>query len=258
MDERLRVIDYVKDIAEYLVTPSGTISASAMCERFLFDSVMQYTPIAKLSGGERRRLYLLSVLMQAPNVLVLDEPTNDLDIATLNVLERYLDYFNGIVIVVSHDRYFLDRTVDRIFAFEGDGVLRQYEGGYTDYYLKKTGTIKEDFSDEESGKKGKGAEEGSVSNAQERYREEKEKMRALRFSYKEQKEYETIEDDIADLEGQLKELEQRMIEKATQYSALAELTKEKERVMACLEDKYNRWEYLSELHEQIEEQKNNR
>lgn len=255
MDEQLRVIDYVKDIAEYLVTPSGTISASAMCERFLFDSVMQYTPIAKLSGGERRRLYLLSVLMQAPNVLVLDEPTNDLDIATLNVLERYLDYFNGIVIVVSHDRYFLDRTVDRIFAFEGDGVLRQYEGGYTDYYLKKTGTIKENFCDVEPGKKRNRVEEGSISNAQARYREEKEKMRTLRFSYKEQKEYETIEDEIADLEGQLKELDQRMIEKVTQYSALAELTEEKERVMACLEDKYNRWEYLSELYEQIEEQK---
>lgn len=255
MDEQLRVIDYVKGIAEYLVTPSGTISASAMCERFLFDSVMQYTPVEKLSGGERRRLYLLSVLMQAPNVLVLDEPTNDLDIATLNVLERYLDYFNGIVIVVSHDRYFLDRIVDRIFAFEGDGVLRQYEGGYTDYYLKKIGTGKENFSERETGKRVVKNEKQAVSDAQEKYRQNKEKMRALRFTYQEQKEYETIEDDIADLEAQLEELDACMVEKATDYAALAGLTAEKERVAACLEDKYERWEYLSELYEQIEEQK---
>lgn len=256
MDERLRVIDYVKEIAEYLVTPSGTISASAMCERFLFDSVMQYTPIQKLSGGEKRRLYLLSVLMQAPNVLVLDEPTNDLDIATLNALEAYLDYFNGILIVVSHDRYFLDRTVDRIFAFEGDGVLKQYEGGYTDYYLKKTGTLREGFFDEEEPRKKNHKKEGrTVSDAQEKYRQEKGKTRALRFTYKEQKEYETIEDDIAALEEQLEVLDRSMVEKATDYAALAELTAEKEKVAAFLEEKYERWEYLSELNEQIEQQK---
>lgn len=260
MPDKLRVIDYVKEIAEYLVTPSGTITASAMCERFLFDSVMQYTPIGKLSGGEKRRLYLLRVLMGAPNVLILDEPTNDLDIATLNVLENYLDHFNGILIVVSHDRYFLDRTVDRIVAFEGNGILKQYEGGYTDYYLKRTGMLRDGCFDEPEKSYGKNVvleSKGKKGNrqAQEAYREQKNARRALKFSYKEQREYESIEDEIAQIEKHLEKIEQEMIKKATSYPALVELTKEKEETEARLEERYERWEYLSELAEQIAVQK---
>ena len=137
MDTSLKVIDYIRNVAEYVQTKDGSISASQMLERFLFPPSVQYTVIQKLSGGERRRLYLLKILMSAPNVLILDEPTNDLDIKTLMILEDYLDSFQGIVITVSHDRYFLDRVVRRIFAFEGDGVLRQYEGGFTDYAARK-------------------------------------------------------------------------------------------------------------------------
>ena len=255
MDGSLRVIDYVKEIAEYLVTPSGTISASAMCERFLFDPVMQYIPIEKLSGGEKRRLYLLSVLMGAPNVLVLDEPTNDLDIATLTVLESYLDHFNGILIVVSHDRYFLDRTVDRIFAFEGNGTLVQYEGGYTDYYLKKSGTLKEGFFDETEPRKGKSSSSGEVSEAKQAYRKEKSSTRARRFSYKEQQEYQTIEEDIMKMEDRLAEIDEEMAAKATSYTALSELTKEREELSRQREEKYERWEYLSQLEAEIAAQK---
>ena len=260
MPEDMKVIDYVKEIAEYLHTPSGTISASAMCERFLFDPVMQYALVGKLSGGERRRLYLLRVLMSEPNVLVLDEPTNDLDIATLNVLENYLDHFNGIVIVVSHDRYFLDRIVDRIFAFEGIGKLKQYEGGYTDYYLKKTGTLIDGYFDLEDGS-GKAVastmtEEMKLEKQknQDAYKEEKAKMRKLKFTYQEQKEYDSIEDDIAALEEKIEALDQEMVKKATSYGELAQLTKEKEAVEAELEERYARWEYLSELAEKIANQ----
>ena len=253
MPDDMRVIDYVKDIAEYLATPSGMISASAMCERFLFSSVMQYTPIGKLSGGEKRRLYLLRVLMSAPNVLILDEPTNDLDIATLNVLENYLDYFNGILIVVSHDRYFLDRTVDRIFAYEGNGMLKQYEGGYTDYYLKSHGLLREGVFDEEVRKDNSGSKPKN-SEAQIAYKKQQNENRRLRFSYKEQKEYETIEDDIMELESRLEELDAEMAAQATSYSALNELMEEKEKCSKALEEKYERWEYLSELAQRIEEQ----
>lgn len=135
----MTVLEYVRSIGEYVTTATGKATASQMCERFLFTPKMQWTPIEKLSGGEKRRLYLLSVLMSAPNVLILDEPTNDLDIETLEILEDYLDGFAGIVITVSHDRYFLDRIVDRIFAFEENGILHQYEGGFSDYYEKSGG-----------------------------------------------------------------------------------------------------------------------
>ena len=255
MPQDMRVIDYVKDIAEYLVTPSGTISASAMCERFLFTSVMQYTPIAKLSGGEKRRLYLLRVLMSAPNVLILDEPTNDLDIATLTVLENYLDYFNGILIVVSHDRYFLDRTVDRIFAYEGNGVLKQYEGGYTDYYLKRYGLLKEGALEEGAADFSKGSGKGANTEAQLAYKQQQNANRSLRFSYKEQKEYEVIEDEIMELESRLEELDAQMAAQATSYSALNELMQEKEKCNQELEYKMERWEYLSDLADKIEAQK---
>ena len=137
MDASMKVIDYVKEVGEYVTTSDGKITASQMLERFLFDGAMQWSKIEKLSGGEKRRLYLMRVLMSAPNVLILDEPTNDLDIQTLTILEDYLDHFDGIIITVSHDRYFLDRIVNRIFSFEGDGKVRQFEGGYSDYLIRK-------------------------------------------------------------------------------------------------------------------------
>ena len=183
----IRVIDYIKNVAEYIQTTKGQASASQMLDRFLFPPELQYTPLDKLSGGEQRRLYLLKVLMEAPNVLILDEPTNDLDIQTLTILEDYLDTFAGIVITVSHDRYFLDRIVNRIFAFEEGGHLKQYEGGYTDYLEKVKPAAKPEKSKpakkENNGKKF-----------------QKEHQKKLKFTYKEQKEFETIDDDIAKLE----------------------------------------------------------
>ena len=152
MDEEMRVIDYVREGAEIIRTSSGTATASQMLERFLFPPQMQYARIGRLSGGEKRRLYLLRILMEAPNVLLLDEPTNDLDIQTLTILEDYLDTFDGIVVAVSHDRYFLDRTVSRIFAYEGEGRLTQYEGGYTDYQAARDRKQKEEGA-EKSGEK---------------------------------------------------------------------------------------------------------
>ena len=152
MDDSMKAIDYVKEAGEYVATSDGRITASQMLERFLFDGAMQWSKIEKLSGGEKRRLYLMRVLMEAPNILILDEPTNDLDIQTLTILEDYLDHFDGIIIIVSHDRYFLDRTVNRIFSFEGDGVIRQFEGGYSDYLIRKELEIPEE-PDEKSKEK---------------------------------------------------------------------------------------------------------
>ena len=183
----IRVIDYIRNVAEYIQTTKGQASASQMLDRFLFPPELQYTPLDKLSGGEQRRLYLLKVLMEAPNVLILDEPTNDLDIQTLTILEDYLDTFAGIVITVSHDRYFLDRIVNRIFAFEEGGHLKQYEGGYTDYLEKVKPIAKQE----------KGKPEKKESNGK---KFQKEHQKKLKFTYKEQKEFETIDDDIAKLE----------------------------------------------------------
>ncbi|MBO5088629.1 MAG: ABC-F family ATP-binding cassette domain-containing protein [Lachnospiraceae bacterium] len=244
MNPDMRVIDYVKNVAEYIRTSKGLTSASQMCERFLFTPEIQYNPIGKLSGGEKRRLYLLKVLMTAPNVLILDEPTNDLDIATLTILEDYLDYFEGIVIVVSHDRYFLDRVVDRIFAFEPGGVIVQYEGDYTTYMEKAlangtfmTGAVTLSSSNDKSEKKALDSKATWKGN-----REKK-----LKFTYQEQREYETIDDDIVALEERIGNLEQEMATVATQYTKLAELTKEKEGLEQQLEEKMDRWVYLNDL-----------
>lgn len=260
MDPKMRVIDYIRETAEFVRTEDGLISASAMLERFLFPPQAQYSLIGKLSGGERRRLNLLRVLMESPNVLILDEPTNDLDISTLTILEDYLDHYQGIVIIVSHDRYFLDRTVNRIFAFEAGGVLRQYEGGYTDYALKAGESAQCNLSVQDgiiSSAAGgtEGADTGSEAGgraAYENYRANRE--RKLKFSYKEKQEYETIEQDILDLEEKLESLDAEMAANATNSKRLSELAAEREQTEADLEHKMERWEYLEELAEKIHAQ----
>ena len=260
MDPKMRVIDYIRETAEFVRTEDGLISASAMLERFLFPPQAQYSLIGKLSGGERRRLNLLRVLMESPNVLILDEPTNDLDISTLTILEDYLDHYQGIVIVVSHDRYFLDRTVNRIFAFEAGGVLRQYEGGYTDYALKAGESAQCNLSVQDgiissaaggTERADTGSEAGGRA-AYENYRANRE--RKLKFSYKEKQEYETIEQDILDLEEKLESLDAEMAANATNSKRLSELAAEREQTEADLEHKMERWEYLEDLAEKIHAQ----
>lgn len=248
LDDSLTVLEFVRSIGEYVTTVDGKATASQMCEKFLFTPKQQWTPISKLSGGEKRRLYLLSVLMSAPNVLILDEPTNDLDIETLEILEEYLDGFAGIVITVSHDRYFLDRVVDRIFAFEAGGHLTQYEGGYTDYRDKCVSSIYNVSSNGNSD----ASKSKSAGQARKVYNSHEDK---LKFTYMEQKEYETIDDDIEKLENRVSELDDEIAKNATSYSKLAELTKEKEDVEKQLEEKMERWEYLNDLAEKIEKQK---
>ncbi len=239
MDPDKRVIDYIRDTAEIVQTTDGPVTAARMCERFLFDSEQQYSLIGKLSGGQKRRLNLLRVLMGAPNVLILDEPTNDLDITTLTILEDYLDNFDGIVIAVSHDRYFLDRCVSRIFAFEGDGVLTQYEGGYTDYQIRREMDGKEKIAEV-----AKTAVEGKSVKPREH---------RLKLSYKEQKEYETIEDEIAALEEKIEQTDADILKFSRDFVKLNELTKEKELLQQQLEEKMDRWMYLEELVAQINE-----
>lgn len=243
MDENLKVIDYIKNVAEYVMTKDGRVSASMMLERFLFPSSVQYTTISRLSGGEKRRLYLLRILMDAPNVLLLDEPTNDLDIRTLTILEDYLDSFQGIVITVSHDRYFLDRMVRRIFAFEGNGDVVQYEGGFTDYqvaYARKHPELGLTS-----------VKEGNPDTVKKSSQDGRAHQKKLRFSYKEQKEWDTIEDDIAALEDQIAGLEDEIAASATNYGKLNQLMAEKEAAEAALEEKMERWMYLNDLAEQI-------
>lgn len=250
MNPEERVIDYVKNVAEYIRTSKGTTTASQMCERFLFGPETQYNPIGKLSGGERRRLYLLKVLMGAPNVLILDEPTNDLDITTLAILEDYLDAFEGIVITVSHDRYFLDRVVNRIFAFEGNGIITQYEGGYTDYYEKAlaSGKLVDSMA---APVKGMDREKKPDSRSTwKNNREEK-----IKFTYKEQREYETIDADIAELEEKIAAIDVAMGEAVSDYNKLTELSTEKEELEQQLEEKMDRWVYLNDLAERIENAK---
>lgn len=237
----IRVIDYIRNVAEYIQTTKGQASASQMLDRFLFPPELQYTPLDKLSGGEQRRLYLLKVLMEAPNVLILDEPTNDLDIQTLTILEDYLDTFAGIVITVSHDRYFLDRIVNRIFAFEEGGHLKQYEGGYTDYLEKVKPIAKQEKSKPEK-----------KENNGKKFRKEHQKK--LKFTYKEQKEFETIDDDIAKLEEKIEQLDEEIMENATNSGKLAELTQQKEKTEEALNEKMDRWVYLNDLAEQIANQ----
>lgn len=250
MDESMRVIDYIKEVGEYITTPDGKITASQMLERFLFDGAMQWSIIGKLSGGEKRRLYLLRILMGAPNVLILDEPTNDLDIQTLTILEDYLDHFDGIIIIVSHDRYFLDRTVSRIFSFEGDGRVRQFEGGYSDYLIRKE---LERLPDEEGMPEGKEKRSGEEQKAPKKTWKQQEKK--LKFSFKEQREFETIDEDIAALEQRIEKLDADIMANATNSVKLSELTAGKEEAKMQLEEKMDRWVYLNDLAEKIEAQK---
>ena len=238
MNTSQRVIDFVKDIAEYIPTKEGRVTASQMLERFLFTPDMQYAPIEKLSGGEKKRLYLLSVLQAAPNVLIFDEANNDIDIPTMTILEDYLNSFQGIVITVSHDRYFLDNVVDRIFEFDGNGHLQQYEGGYTDYIEAKQ--KREVPKEEAKTKKSTGKNDWKQN-----------RPTKLKFSYMEQKEFETIDEDIAKLEEKLEKLDADMMANATNSAKLSELTLEKEFAEKQLEEKMERWVYLNDLAERI-------
>ena len=248
MDEKLRVIDYVRETAEYIQTSEGTITAAQMCEKFLFTGSMQYSLISKLSGGEKRRLYLLKVLMDAPNILVLDEPTNDLDIQTLTILEDYLETYPGIVVTVSHDRYFLDKIATRIFSFERNGVIDQYEGNFSDYKIAAQGQEK---NNEQDYSYSKTTEKKSASMETWKQRAPK-----LKFSYREQREYETIDEDIAKLELEIEEVDREIEKSSTNYSKLNELMENKEKLEKALEEKMERWVYLNDLAEQIEAAKN--
>ena len=235
MNGEQRVIDYIKDVGEYINTRDGRVSASQLLERFLFNAEMQYSPVSKLSGGERRRLYLLRVLMSAPNILFLDEPTNDLDIETLTILENYLDGFDGAVITVSHDRYFLDKCVDRIFAFEDNGCIKQYEGGYADYIeaRKPKETVRVEKKETKTWDKG---------------------AKKLKMSYKEEREFAVIDSEIAELEDKISQVESDMSACASQYSKLQELMQEKNKLEDMLAEKMERWVYLTELDEKIKSQ----
>ena len=246
MDPNQKVIDYVKDTAEYIQTVDGVISASVLLERFLFPPEKQYSPIGKLSGGEKKRLNLLRVLATSPNFILLDEPTNNLDITTLTILEDYLDRYEGIVVTVSHDRYFLDRTMRRIFAFEGDGRIRQYEGGYTDYALKKQ--AEREAEETETPKKAETVN-GATQKSQRIRGPQK-----LKFTYQEQKDYETIESDIAALEEKIEKLDKEMETASTDFVKLNQLVAEKEATEKLLEEKMDRWMYLEDLAARIAEQ----
>ena len=238
MDQKQRVIDYIRDISSEVETPEGTLTASQMLEKFLFPSDLQYSVIGKLSGGERRRLYLLGILMQAPNVLLLDEPTNDLDIQTLTILEDYLQNFSGAVIAVSHDRYFLDKIAEHIFSFEQDGTIRDVIGGYSDYLeQREQNQQKEPKTDVVKPKPSPRVQ-----------------PRKLKFSFKEQREYEEIDSVIADLEKQISQVNEQIEKESSNYVRLTELTKEKETLEAKLNAKTDRWVYLNELADRIEEQ----
>lgn len=256
MDESVRVIDYVKEVGEYIATSDGRITASQMLENFLFDGVMQWSRIEKLSGGERRRLYLLRVLMSAPNVLILDEPTNDLDIQTLTILEDYLDRFDGIIIIVSHDRYFLDRTVNRVFSFEGEGQIRQFEGGYSDYLIRRELLNPEEGETPGKGSKGKnslGAENSDGTAVRAAKGSWKQHEKKLRFTFKEQKEFETIDEEIAKLEEMICALDEQIAANATNSARLNELLKEKAETEQQLEEKMDRWVYLNDLNDKIQQ-----
>lgn len=250
MHPEMRAIDYIKEAGEYLQTATGErITASQMCEKFLFDGTLQWTMIGMLSGGERRRLHLLRVLMEAPNVLLLDEPTNDLDIETLNRLEDYLDDFGGVVITVSHDRYFLDRICNKIFSYKGNGKIDIYTGNYGDYLLSKEEEAVNNKEKEVAVDKNK--KEPSVDK-------NKNKGKVLKFSFKEQREFETIDEEIMTLEEKIEKLDSLMAKHASEYGRLQELMEEKAKVEEELAFKYERWEYLNELAAQIEENKKNK
>ncbi|MDE8733098.1 ABC-F family ATP-binding cassette domain-containing protein [Eubacteriales bacterium DFI.9.88] len=238
LDEDKRIIQFIGEIAGSVRTEEGIFSASQMLERFLFPPHMHSVKVGALSGGEKRRLYLLSILMQAPNILVFDEPTNDLDIDTLTVLEDYLDGFSGAVILVSHDRYFLDRLAVRTFVFEGEGKIGHYPGGYTDWLMREKPLKKSEAKEERP-----------------KARPQPEKKKKLKFSYKEQREYDSIEDDISKLEEGIAEVQRQMAANATNSGELARLDKEQQELEEQLLEKMERWEYLSELAEKIENQR---
>ena len=240
MDLNQRPIDYIKDIAVEVETPNGTLSASQLMETFLFDSTLQYTTIGRLSGGERRRLYLLGILMEAPNILILDEPTNDLDIQTLTILEDYLESYAGAVIVVSHDRYFLDKVVDHIFAYEGNGSIRQYNGGYTDYYTLH----KEEEKKEKQEKVAVQSTRASRTTLPPK----------LKFTFKEQKEFETIDEYIAALEEKIEQADKDMKKASADFVRLQELMDEKAQLEEQLAEKMERWVYLNDLNDRIQAQ----
>ena len=246
MDPGQRVIDYIKDTAEYIRTEDGYISASQMLEKFLFAGSLQYQMIGKLSGGEKRRLYLAKILMGAPNVLILDEPTNDLDISTLCILEDYLDTFPGILITVSHDRYFLDRVVDHMRVFEWAGKISLFNGSYQEYYETYGGESLTDPGEKDKTGQQTGEETANLSGAQ-AYKMQKEQSKKLKFTYNEQREYESIEDDIAGLEEALEKLDEDMAANATNSVKLGELLEEKKKVEQTLEEKMERWEHLEDL-----------
>ena len=238
MDMSLMVIEYIRNIAETVETTDGTISASQMLEKFLFTPEQQRTEIRRLSGGERRRLYLLSILMEAPNILLLDEPTNDLDITTLTILEDYLSTFKGAVIAISHDRYFLDKVADTIYSFEGDGRIRTFVGDYSEYC--------ETRGQEEALRVPEVKSKPSAERVPSRERK-------LKFTFNEQREYDRIDADIAELEGKIREAEMKIQEEASNYVALQEWMHKKDELEKQLEVKTERWVYLSELAEKIEE-----
>ena len=242
MDPSMKAIDYIKEESDYITTADGTkITASMMCERFLFNGTLQHTMIEKLSGGERRRLHLLRVLMGAPNVLLLDEPTNDLDIETLSRLEDYLDEFDGVVITVSHDRYFLDRICNKIFAYEGNGRIFIFTGNYSDYAIfREIQGI--EFEDDKP--------EKVVEPKKEKEKPKSDKK--TKFSYKEQKEFDSIDSDIEQLEKKIAALEESTAVYATDFTKLQEIMNEKAELEKELEYKYERWEYLNELAESFQ------
>lgn len=247
LDENKRVIKFISDIAMNIRTSEGTFSASQMLELFLFPPHMHSILVGALSGGEKRRLYLLSVLMQAPNVLILDEPTNDLDIETLTILEDYLDTFNGAVITVSHDRYFLDRTTRKTFAFLGDGKVKEYNGGFTDSEDKR--------AEDAAPAKTKVTE---PSDAPKKSDGRNQAPAKPKFTYKEQKEYDTIEDDIAAMEDRISEIDKEMQSSGSDYGKLSKLQSEKDELEEALMEKMERWEYLSEKAAEIENFKKNK
>lgn len=251
MDPNQRVIDYIRDVAEYVETDEGKITAARLLERFLFRGEDQYGLIGKLSGGERRRLYLCKVLMSAPNVLILDEPTNDLDITTLTILEDYLDSFRGIVVAVSHDRYFLDRVVRRIFAFRPDGTLWQSEGGYIDY---ETRVMYEKENVEAGSRTDKKKEIQDGEYEKSGNRKEKNRAKKLKLSYQEQREYDTIEDDIAVLETKIADTKLAMEKNASNSSELQRLYEEQRQLEQDLAEKMDRWMYLEDLVSRIQNQ----
>ena len=247
----LTVLESVKEIAEFVPSPEGPISAAKMLERFLFPSSQHYMKVEKLSGGEKRRLFLLKILMGAPNLLILDEPTNDLDIRTMTVLEDYLDSFAGIVIAVSHDRYFLDRTVHRILALE-DGVISQYEGGYTDYQVEK---LRRELLRGENAGSGAESTVSAEKEASKQRAEETRRQRARRMSYQEKQDFLHIEDEIAALEARVAEIEAEYAASASDFQRLTALDAEREEAETKLLERMERWEYLTELQAEIEAEK---